>query len=178
MLLDKNIVLAGKKRTRKKRKVYLRKKRRCTKKIPSIVGLEPNKIKSDNAEGPGSKVLNADSIIRPISELSNTDSEKRSDSTNKKEEKSGNKLIRGTETRIIYSILIGSLLAFLYLSTSSKIVNAMILKLPDIHLSANFETILWTTKERVVFKIDSNTNNCIYSLILLRLQGWVHSLKC
>ena len=147
LLLDKNVAPVGKKRTREKKKVcprkkmHLRKKKRYTKKTLSIIGFETDKIKLDNAKRPGSKILNADNIVKPASELLNTSSEVKSDFHNREGKKSSNKSIKRTETRIMCSILISFLYISFFFSTSSEMVNAMILKFPNIHLSVNFETI-------------------------------------
>ena len=53
----------------------LREKRRRIKKTPSVVGSETHKTKSDSKKRLGSKVSNADSVVRPASRLSNTGSE-------------------------------------------------------------------------------------------------------
>ena len=74
--------------------------------------------------------------------------------------------------------LIGLLRIFSYFSNSSEMVNVVTIKLPDIHPSVNFKTILWIAKKRVVFKIDLNENNCDCSPALLGLQGWVHLVEC
>lgn len=142
LLLDRNVVPAGKKKTWGKRKVRLKKKmrpsekRRCIKKTTSVVGSETHKTKSDGEEKMGSEVLNVDSIIKPVSRLSNTGSEVESDSGNRKVEESGNELII-----MISGALIGSFSISFYLSTFSDIVNSMTIKLLDVHPSVNFETI-------------------------------------
>ena len=80
LLSDRDVVPAGKKRTRGKRKVHLRRKmhlrekRRRIKKTPSVFGLETHKTKSDSEEGLGFKVSNTDSKVRLASGLSNTGS--------------------------------------------------------------------------------------------------------
>lgn len=75
------------------------------------------------------------------------------------------------------SALIGFFYIFYYLNISSEIVNVMILKLLDIHLFIDFETILCIARKEIIFKIDLNANNCNCSLALLGLQGWVHLVK-
>lgn len=84
LLLNKNkdVILARKKRTWRKKKIYLKKKKRYTKKTPFVIGLEFDKIKSDSVKGSDSKVLNAESIVRPVFKLSNTGNKARSDSSN------------------------------------------------------------------------------------------------
>lgn len=87
LVLNKDIVLAGKKRILEKRKVQPNKNRRNTKKTPSVVGLEFNKTKSNSVEGPSSEILNTDSIFKLASELSSMDNEAVSSSGNKKGKK-------------------------------------------------------------------------------------------
>ena len=172
LLLDRDVALAEKKRTWEKeklcprKKMYPRKKRRHIKKTPSMVGSETHKTKLDSKEGLGFKVSNVNSIVRPASRLSNISSKAELGSGNREVEKSGDDSI----VRICVA-LIDSFCVFFCLKTSSKIVNVVILKLLDIHLSVNFETILWTAKEGVVFKIGPNENNCNCSPTLLGLQG-------
>lgn len=151
----------------------LREKRGRIKKTPSMVGSKTHKTKSDSEERLGPEVSNADSVVRPASGLSNTGSEAESGSGNEEAEKSGNESIV-----IMCGAHIGPLCISFCLSTSSEMVNAVTLKLPDVHLSINFLTISWTAKERVVFKIDPNENNCDYSPALLGLQRWVYSVEC
>ena len=151
----------------------LREEKRRIKKTPSMVRSETYKRKSDSEEGLGSKLSNADSVVRPTSGLSNTGSKAKLGFGNGEAEKSGNELIV-----MIYGALFGPLCISFYLNTSLEMVNVMIPKLPDVYLSVNFETISWTAKERVVFKIDSNENNCDCSPALLELQEWIHLVEC
>ena len=170
LLLDRDVAPAGKKRIRGKEKVRprkkmrLREKRRCIKKTLSVVGLETHKMKSDSEEMLGSEVSNANSVVRPASRLSNTGSEVESGSGNGEVEKSDNESII-----MICSALISPFCISLCLSTSLEMVNAVILKLPNVHPPVNFETISWTAKKRVVFKIDPNKNNCDCSPTLIGL---------
>lgn len=142
LLSNKNVVLAGKKKIQGKEKIRLRKKmrlrekRRCTKKSLSMVGLETDKTKSNNEKGLGFKVLNVNSVIKPTFRLSNTSCKAELGSGNKNGEESGNELII-----MIYNILIGLFCVFSCLSTSLEIINSVTLKLTDVYLSVNFETI-------------------------------------
>ena len=88
-------------------------------------------------------------------------------------EESGNESIV-----MMFVALLGPLYIFLCLSTFSEMVNAVILKLSDVHPSVDFQTILWTAKEGVVCKIHPNENNYNCFPTLLGLQGWVHSVEC
>ena len=101
-----------------------------------MVGLETHKTNSDSEESVGSEVSNTDSIVRPASELSNTGSEAKFGSGNGELEKSGNESIV-----MMYGALIIPLCVSLCLSTSSEMVNAMTVKLLDVHSSVDFETI-------------------------------------
>ena len=93
MLLNRDIAPAEKKRTWGKGKVFPKKKmcprekKRHIKKSLSIVGSKTHKTKLDSKEKLGSKVSNADSIIRSASRLSNTGSEVESGFGNGKAEK-------------------------------------------------------------------------------------------
>ena len=111
-------------------------KKRRIKKTPFMFGLETHKTKSDSEEGLDSEVLNAESVVRPAFELSNTGSEAELGAGNEEAEESGNESIV-----MMCVVFIGSLRISPYLSTSSEMVNAVTLKLPDVHLSINFETI-------------------------------------
>ena len=115
----------------------LREKKRRIKKAFSMVGSETHKTKSDSEKGLGSEISNTDSVVRPASRLSNTGSEAESGSGNEKVEESGNESMV-----IICGALISLFRIFLCLSTSSEMVNAVTLKLPDVHLFVDFETIL------------------------------------
>lgn len=119
----------------------LKKKRGYTKKTAFVIGSEFDKTKLSSTKGPGSEISNVDSLVKPASELSNMGSEMGSGSRNRKGEELGDELIGQTETGIIYNTLISLLRTSLYLSTSSKIINAMILKLLDVYLSIDFKTI-------------------------------------
>ena len=55
-----------------------------------MIGSEFDKTKSECTEGLGFEVLKADSVVKPISKLSNMDSETRSGSSNEEGEKSNN----------------------------------------------------------------------------------------
>lgn len=142
MLLNGDVAPAEKKRTWEKGKVISKKKmcprekKRHIKKSLSMVGSKTHKIKLDSEEKLGSKVSNADSIVRPASGLSNTSSEVESGFGNGEAEKLGNELIV-----IICGSLIGLFCISLCLRTSSEMVNAMILKLLNIHFSVDFKTI-------------------------------------
>lgn len=118
-----------------------KKKRRLTKKTPSIVESEPNKTKSDSTDQLGSKISNINSIVRLISKLSNTVSKVSLGSGNEEGEESGNELIERMKTGMIYGALIGLFCISSYLSTSFKMVNTIIQKLTNINLSVDFETI-------------------------------------
>ena len=178
LLSNKNIALARKKRIWGKKKVRRRKKKKRIKETLSVVELETNKKKLDSTEMPSSKVSNINSVVKPISELSNTSSKVGLGFGNEKGEESGDELIEEIETRMICNILISFLRVLSYLSIFLKMVNDVILKLPNIHPSINSKTISWIVKERVVFKIDSNKNNCDYFLTLRELQEWVHLVEC
>ena len=142
LLSNKDLVPAGKKKTQGRGKVRLRKKmrtrekRKYIKKTPSVVGSETHKRKLDSDKGLDSEVSNADIVIRPASRLSNTDSKTESGFDNGEAKKSGNKLIV-----MMCNTLISLLRVSPCLSTSSEIVNAVILKLPNIHSSVDFKTI-------------------------------------
>ena len=114
----------------------LREKKRHTKKTPSVIGSDTHKTKLDNEKGMGSEVLNVDSVVKPVFGLSNTDSEAELGFGNRKREKLGNELIV-----MICAIFIGLFCVFFSLNNSSEMVNAMTLKLSNVHLSMNFETI-------------------------------------
>ena len=149
---------------RLRKKMRPKEKRRRIKNTLSVVGSETHKTKSDSKEGLGSKVSNVDNVVRPASGLSNTDSEAESGFGNREAEQLGNELVV-----IMCGALIGPLHVSSCLSTSLEMVNAVTLKLPDVHLCVNFETISWPAKEKVVFKIDPNENNFDYFSALLRL---------
>lgn len=119
----------------------LRKKKRYTKKTSSVIGLKTDKIKLDNAKKPGFKILNADNVVKLAFELLNTSNKVESDFYNREGEKSSNELIKRTKTRIICSVLISLLYISFFLSISLEMINVVTLKLPNIHLSINFETI-------------------------------------
>ena len=158
---------------RPKKKMRLREKRRRIKKTVFVVELKTHKRKSDSEERLSSKVLNANIVVRPASGLSNTSSKTESGSSNGELEESG------YESMVMMcDIFIGLFCIFPCLSTFLGMINAVTLKLLDIYSSVNFETILWTAKERVVFKINLNKNNCDCFPTLLGLQGWVHSMEC
>ena len=54
--------------------------------------------------------------------------------------------------------LINLLCIFLYFSSSSEIIKAIMLKLPDIYSSFDFEILFWSTNSEIkTFKIDSET---------------------
>lgn len=55
--------------------MHLKNKKRRKKKTLSMIRSEPDKIKSDSAEGPGFEISNTDSVIKPAFELSNIGSE-------------------------------------------------------------------------------------------------------
>lgn len=143
----------------------LRKKRRDTKKTLSIIRSQTDKAKLDNKKGLGSKVSNADNVIRPVSILLNTDNEMRSSFSNREREKSGDESIV-----MICGTIITFLCVFFYLKIFLEMVNTVTLKLLDIHFSVNFETISWIVKKRVIFRINLNKNNYNCSPTLIRLQ--------
>lgn len=107
-----------------------------------MIELKTNKTKSDSAKGPDFEISNADNIIRPVFKLLNIDNEVSLGFDNGEGEKSGNELIRGIESGIICDILISFFCVFFCLSIFLEMVNIVILKLPDIYFSINFETIL------------------------------------
>lgn len=119
----------------------LKKKKRYTKKTSSVIGLKTDKIKLDNAKKPGFKISNADNVIKPAFELLNTSNKVESDFYNREGEKSSNESIKRTKTRIICSVLISLLCISFFLSIFLEMINVVTLKLPNIHLSINFETI-------------------------------------
>ena len=137
-----------------------------------MIGSETHKIKSDSEKGLGFEVSTVDHVVKPASGLSNMGSEAKSGFGNEEAEELGNKLIV-----IMCGALISSLCISPCFSTSLEMVNALTLKLSDIHPSVNFETISSIAKEGVVFKIDPNKKNCNCSLELLELKGWVHLVE-
>ena len=107
------------------------------KKTLSVVVSETNKRKSDNEEGLGFNISNAESVIRPTPRISNTSNKMESSSSNGEGEKSDDESIV-----IICDALISLFCVFFCLSTSLEMVYTMILKLLDVNLSVNFEIIL------------------------------------
>lgn len=107
------------------------------KKTLSVVVSETNKRKSDNEEGLGFNISNAESVIRPTPTISNTSNKMESSSSNGEGEKSDDESIV-----IICDALISLFCVFFCLSTSLEMVYTMILKLLDVNLSVNFEIIL------------------------------------
>ena len=79
----------------------------------------------------------------------------------------------------ICDTLIAHFYVFLFPSSSSKITNAIMLKLPDIYFSFDFEILSWSTNLGVqAFKIDLLVDHCYsYSLALLGLDGWLKSIS-
>lgn len=71
--------------------MHTKKKKKCTKKTHFMVGLKPDKIKSDNIKGPGLEISNTNNIVRPASELSNISSIVELSFGNKERKKSNNK---------------------------------------------------------------------------------------
>ena len=116
--------------------MHLREKRRRIKKTPSVVGLEIHKTKSDSKERLRSKISNAKSVVRPASGLSNTGSEAESGFDNGEAENLGNESIV-----MMCVALIDLLRVFSCPTTTLKMVNAVILKLPDVHPYVDFKTI-------------------------------------
>ena len=125
-----------------KKKICLRKKKRYTKKTPSVVGLETHKTKSDSKEGLNSEVSNADSIAKPASELLNMGNKVGLGLGNGEKEKSGNKSRGKIEIVIMCNIFISPLCIFLCLRILLEMVNTITLKFSNAHLLVNFETIL------------------------------------
>lgn len=89
-----------------------------------------------------SEILNADHVIRLGLWLLNINSKAELDFSNGREEKLGNKLMLETNTGIMWDLHNNSLCISLCLNNSSEIINAMILKFPNVYLYINFEIIL------------------------------------
>ena len=131
-----------------KKKVRLKEKRRYTKKTFFVVGLKTDKTKSDSKEELNSKISNVDSIVKPASELLNMSSKAELGSGNGDGEELGNELIV-----MIYGALTGLFCVFSYLSISLEMVNVVTLKLPNVHSSIDFKTILWQQKKELFSKL-------------------------
>lgn len=96
----------------------------------------------DSIKRPNSKVSNAENIVKLAFELSNMGGEVELDFDNKMRKKLDNKLIKRIEIKIIYIAFIDPFCLLFCLNIFSKIVNTMTLKLSDVYLFVNFETIL------------------------------------